>query len=243
MHVPIVGLVSALPNYKSLSNEEKLMKAAEIGDVNEIEKLSAADVDVNFQDGDLNTALIKAAEKHQAAALLKLIECFSEDIRVNIQNKNGHSAIMFVTTKAEAEALYRIGAKLDLKDSTDRDAFFWQRKFQNHEVISYLESVTSKTNTVSDIRITNDILFIDIVEPGRELAVDKKNGNILLSYDYLQAFLQPQHWVGFRIEEDKIILKTKFPDQEEKDYMSIVIPLGFMDKAVQFVAEASNVKA
>lgn len=242
MEVTPVGRVSLLPNYKTLSNEEKLMKAAELGDIDEIESLSQADVNVNFQDSDENTALIKAAEKHQAAALLKLVECFFPDIKVNIQNKNKHTAIMFVTTRDEAEALYRIGAKLDLKDGKDRDVFFWQRKFQNHDVVNYLESVTSKINTASDIRVSDKALFLDIVEPGRGISIDKENGNLFLTYDYLRGLIQPKNWTSFRIEENKIILRTEFRDEKEKDYMSIVIPLGLMSKATEFVADANKLK-
>lgn len=242
MEVVPVGRVSSLPSYQLLSNEEKLMKAAELGDLDEIESLSQTDVNVNFQDLDENTALIKAAEKHQAAALLKLLECFEGEIKVNIQNKNKHTAIMFVTTREEAVALYMAGANLKLKDGKDRDVFFWQRKFQNHDVVNYLESVTSKINTISDIRISDKGLYITIVEPGRELAVDRESGNLFLTYDYLPALIQSKHWVSFRVEEDKIILKTKFPDQqEEKDYMSIVIPLGLMPQAVEFVSEANKI--
>lgn len=242
MEITSVGRVSSLTNYQLLSNEEKLMKAAELGDLEEIESLSQTNVNVNFQDLDENTALIKAAEKHQATALLKLLECFEGEIKVNIQNKNKHTAIMFVTTREEAVALYIAGADLKLKDENDRDVFFWQRRFGNHDVVNYLESVTSKINTVSDIRISDRGLYITIVEPGRELSIDKTNGNLFLTYDYLSGLIQSENWTSFRIEEDKIILKTKFPDQEEKDYMSIAIPLGLMPKAVEFVTEANRVK-
>lgn len=108
------------PNVKNEQGNTPLIIAASIGDVEAVRNLLAYRADPNSANNDGNTPLIYAARYNQPQIIYELMRPYSlvAPVDVNLQNKQGQTALYWAASRGYEEAVKRLlaaNARRDLK--------------------------------------------------------------------------------------------------------------------------------
>lgn len=140
-------LLNVLPLDQIIKEQpELLIVAAEVGDCSLVNKCLHAGIDVNIQDNEGNTAVMKAAESGHIEIVKHLIT-FGAD--VTLQNNEGNTALIKALKnysdqekcKAIIELLLNTGLSedhLNLKDSYGETALTWAISYNYQEIVTIL---------------------------------------------------------------------------------------------------------
>jgi len=105
----------------------------------EIKKLILSGADMNIQDDNGNTALIKALDSDYVDIAKLLIAAGTAD--VNIQNKTGNTALIWAAIKGYKEIvklLIKSGADVNIKNNFGDTALIWARRNRYTNIVALL---------------------------------------------------------------------------------------------------------
>ncbi len=131
-----------------MENEEKLLLAAENGEIAKAKKLISSGVDVNAKNDDGWTALHWASRNGHTEIVKLLIKAWAS---VNTKNNYGLTALMLASMYGHTEVakfLINSVADVNIKNNNDKTAFMLAEEKGYSEIVNLLESADSDRTDV-----------------------------------------------------------------------------------------------
>jgi ankyrin repeat protein len=123
----------------------ELVLAAEVGDLERIDRLLAGRGEVDLRDACRWTPLMKAALNGHEAVVRRLLR---EGADVNAEDKGGYTALMLAASNNHAaivQLLAEAGARVDHRERTNGwSALEWARRLGHRETVRVLEVLGSR---------------------------------------------------------------------------------------------------
>jgi ankyrin repeat protein len=116
------------------------MVASERGHMATVQALIAARANLNVQDKDGWTALMRASNTAIVRALI------GAGANVNLQDKDGWTALMRASNTATAQSLIEAGADLNLQDKDGGTALMWASSHGHTVVVQALTGAGTQTS-------------------------------------------------------------------------------------------------
>ncbi|HEX8775248.1 MAG TPA: ankyrin repeat domain-containing protein [Pyrinomonadaceae bacterium] len=191
---------------------EPLVKAAYENDLASVKKLLASGVDPDVLDKSIDsTALAQAAAHDNREMMLVLLHAGAE---VNRQNRNGETALMFLSEGVSAEtvrALIKAGADLEVKDDDGETALIMAARLDNTDVLKALISAGAKIEAKDEKGQTA------LMAAAREGLIDN-----------VKALLEAGAQINVRDEEEWTALRHARED-DEKEVMKLLRDRGAIE--------------